>query len=875
MVCNINNIDVDWIKDVDKITEAKQNAGEATSDGKIFTSQAAAKRFDTPVGSEPAGPHETGRTWFANDADGTVRIWNGSEFKRIARDGAYQELITEAQQDAGEATGDGSVFTSQAAARRFDTFVQTSPPSAANYEIGKTWVQNDNNKTLSIWDGTTWLSIASGGSFLLQPTIIYVDSVNGNDVTFDGHRIINPMKTIKAAVAQANTPVAASSSSISAGTYNNTTGLVTLTTSSNHGLAAGQAITLANLLWTCTDGSGSATFPEAGDPQRFVASVISNTQFTVQMEPTAKAHQYTSGGTVSTDAGFLGDGWVIYCAPGVYMEEGPITIQARNLSIVGASIRSTFIHPTSATEEESLFLADSGFYLTNFTIAGLKASGARGGAGSVDPDATYGLPGSQAWAVRFREAGQPAGAPAPVIRKSPYIQNCTHFADSGINNDNFNPANLPGEGGDTSSDPCGGGILIDGAAVAANSPLRSFVVDSFTQIALNGPGCLATNNGYAQLVSFFGTFCWYHAKSIKGGQLNLSNCTTDFGQYGLVAHGKSSAPIMSATVDSIVADKATIIPLRDFTKGTLWEPPRVLTPADHMVVKVNGVLYPILTVATAAHGYDVTIFKPAGEAGDADAFTNGGVDGSISAGTTAQFYLQSYVSTAGHTFEYAGSGTDYSAHPDFGGVPDNTKQTVELGGEGTAGSRLAYVNGGRVWRSSTDENGNFSVGETLTVNQKTGEIIVLPEAIVQDFIVRDDIDLRGFGIIQDPSNAGSDTPIRIEPSGTGQIVLGSTDVDSNGDRIKVAPILAPIREADPDGFNYDVVSQKDLGYDPGEIPLSSMLGRLAFTDKTTVISLSNNIPGPDELSFKLNGNDLIISVTKTDGTSLSATITLS
>ena len=83
-------------------------------------------------------------------------------------------------------------------------------------------------------------------------------------------------------------------------------------------------------------------------------------------------------------------------------------------------------------------------------------------------------------------------------------------------------------------------MLIDGEAVDPASPLRSFVVDSFTQIALNGPACLATNNGYAQLVSFFGTFCWYHAKSLKGGQLNLSNCTTDFGEYGLIADGKSA-----------------------------------------------------------------------------------------------------------------------------------------------------------------------------------------------------------------------------------------------------------------------------------------------------------------------------------------------
>ena len=84
--------------------------------------------------------------------------------------------------------------------------------------------------------------MASGGTFLSQPTIIYVDAINGDD-EFDGHRIISPMRTIRAAVAQANTP----------------------------------------------DGNG----------------------------------------------GYIGDGWIIYCAPGVYQEEAGIEVYARNLSIKG------------------------------------------------------------------------------------------------------------------------------------------------------------------------------------------------------------------------------------------------------------------------------------------------------------------------------------------------------------------------------------------------------------------------------------------------------------------------------------------------------------------------------------------------------------
>ena len=73
----------------------------------------------------------------------------------------------------------------------------------------------------------------------------------------------------------------------------------------------------------------------------------------------------------------------------------------------------------------------------------------------------------------------------------------------------------------------GGGIIVDGSVPNSASPLRSFVVNEFTQVNLDGPGMLVCNNGYAQAVSFFGLFCHYHAKALNGGQLNLSNCTTD------------------------------------------------------------------------------------------------------------------------------------------------------------------------------------------------------------------------------------------------------------------------------------------------------------------------------------------------------------
>ena len=99
---------------------------------------------------------------------------------------------------------DDKVSTNKAADTQFSTLVQPLTPAGTSWPVGKTWLQNDVNKTLSVWNGSSWLGVASGGTFTTQPTTIYVDSSNGAD-TNDGHRIINPKKTIKASVQRRST----------------------------------------------------------------------------------------------------------------------------------------------------------------------------------------------------------------------------------------------------------------------------------------------------------------------------------------------------------------------------------------------------------------------------------------------------------------------------------------------------------------------------------------------------------------------------------------------------------------------------------------------------------------------------------------------
>ena len=821
-------------------------------------------------------------------------------------------LITEAEMRdniTGPGWTDLKLATAGASKRYFNTLVQpTVPDPSEEWEEGKLWYSEltDGTYKLNVRADGLWKTIGTGGTSIpFTPRFTLFVDTQGND-TNDGLTPNTAFRTIRRAVEETNTTLPVTDTQVTDATYNKQSGFVTITTNIAHGLIGGQKFKLDPMLWHCGDVSKTAQFPSVSSKTFRVSGISNSNVFTAYVGLSDFDHTYiapSDGGIaaqVKPIAVTKGDGYTIKVAPGAYAEEFPIDIKAKNLAIIGSSLRNTYVHPTlegvrddgrrnnevvgkqndidiHLNEVQVMFNMDSGSYLTGFTFAGLKSQGVRG-SGSVDPDPTYGLPGQQGWVAAHR--------PGSSITKSPYIQNCTHFSDLQTDNANFDTNNLKGEGGDISSGPCGGGILVDGTRVNVSSPLRSFVVDSFTQIALDGPGVLCKNNGYAQLVSFFGTFCFYHAKATTGGQLNLSNCTTDFGKYGLIADGKSALPIFSASVKQDTAKGDLFLPVNSLTKGTAWEAPRELVPLDHMVMEIlepgqaagDGDLYPILESNKTSDGYQIKLFTPGpGDINPKNIFTNQGLINEALSTYTVNFYLQSYISTGGHTMEFVGSGTDYRAHPDFGGVPEPNNQVIEFGGQESTDapnvSRLRYVNGGRVWLSSTDENGNFKVGDTFQVDQKTGQISIDDGAIAErPLIIEDDIDLAGYKIWQDPATAGNPKEIQLLPSGDGDVVLGGITYDSDGNREDPAALREPILEHGlDDDRKWPVVTQRDLGYDADEIPVSCLLGQLAFTDTAPAVSATKSPPLSNELKFEVSGNSLIIKYQPADGSAVKTT----
>jgi len=120
--------------------------------------------------------------------------------------------------------------------------------------------------------------------------------------------------------------------------------------------------------------------------------------------------------------------------------------------------------------------------------------------------------------------------------RSPYIRNCTNFMPLSI------------------------GMKIDGNHATASTigaDLKSMVCDSFTQYNEAGIGVSITNNGYAQLVSIFTINCDIAIYCDTGGQCDLTNSNSSFGNFGLMAVGLGATEFTGKvnTTTTIETDK--------------------------------------------------------------------------------------------------------------------------------------------------------------------------------------------------------------------------------------------------------------------------------------------------------------------------------
>jgi hypothetical protein len=245
----------------------------------------------------------------------------------------------------------------------------------------------------------------------------------------------------------------------------------------------------------------------------------------------------------------------------------------------------------------------------------------------------------------------------------------------------------------------------------------------------------------------------FHLKTKNGGQANLAASTTDFGNYSLIADGRSTSAIFTAATTATASANDTTFTINAPTAGSNWHG-SATRPQDNMLVDIGGNTYPVLSAVAAGSGWTVTISRP----DPANLSQNLGLQNNVASGASATFYLRSMIASSGHTMEYVGSGTDYRALPENGGVPNEDRQKTEL-------------NNGKIWAAVTDHKGKFIVGDTFSVDQQTGFIetgsgsFAIPRLIV-------DLDLNGNNISDSTGNVVINDTLSMNSN---KIVAGQLD----------------------------------------------------------------------------------------------------
>ncbi len=552
---------------------------------------------------------------------------------------------------------------------------------------------------------------------------------------------------------------------VSGAVYNNNTGnLIIESSGSTIDLEVGTLVNLRNLRFTCTDGTKS--YPSNPDYLYEVKQIISDDSILVNVGIATQLHTFDPVSTALDVPQFqeLPRKFTVHVGtvgfPHIYQEGGTVWKQ------------DPFQTPQSGTQLRDVSIQDDPTQLTNSTpnACANVFSAIENTVGVIttiidvgfeDSGISVRYPGNDGKGVDSIDLMSSQGV-GNIVR-GPYIRNCTNFVPKsiGMRMDGFDA-----EPGDEIS---------NGVQGTSN-------VDSFTQFNPGGIGCSISNGTYQQLVSIFTICCDQAIVADSGAQLDLTNSNSSFGRLGLVARGIGDAK--SKCIDrytGIVAEEAEIeddtvvirgvgekrpydgqgiffgelfrevirIDVTDEGSGYDDENPPVAnvdlptgpsgikaevspTVLGGKVVSIelisNGNQYrdisPKVTIAPprdpeGRQAEAIAITEPiyydvdrssAPEEGTVRVVFKQRLNNTVSIGTTVFFSRLSLQIASSHSFEYIGSGNEINgARPSQGGVPIKANEIVKQ-------------EGGSIVYTSTDQAGNFNIGDDFIINQFTGTV---------------------------------------------------------------------------------------------------------------------------------------------------------
>lgn len=216
--------------------------------------------------------------------------------------------------------------------------------------------------------------------------------------------------------------------------------------------------------------------------------------------------------------------------------------------VIKASHRTVFVRPNPGYEERNVFRMGSGCFIEGVMFEGWRLDSL------TNP--------TEGFAVSFR--------PGAVIRRVPYAHKIAvrsiptwGVIAPPLDRNNANP-----------EVPRGGGVVLaDGLVCSQYSIFPNIMTWGATPVTPNGIGYCAKNGGLINAVNAVSMWSHKHFQALGGGQIILSACSTQFGDYSLHAKGyrhivyptevNVTLTPQPAAADAIAAAEADLI-------NTMW-----------------------------------------------------------------------------------------------------------------------------------------------------------------------------------------------------------------------------------------------------------------------------------------------------------------
>jgi hypothetical protein len=213
---------------------------------------------------------------------------------------------------------------------------------------------------------------------------------------------------------------------------------------------------------------------------------------------------------------------LIDIAPGIYETEGHIDMPDH--TVIRSAHRTSIFRPKPGFEERNVFRMGSGCFIEGLLFEDWRLD---------DMDNP-----TEGFAVSFR--------PGAVIRRAPYAHKiaCRTTPYWGVvppplDRENANP--LIGRGM--------GVALADGDVCSPYSIFPNIMTWGATPVSHNGIGYCAKNGGLINAINAVSIWQHKHFYALNGGQIILSSCSTQFGDYTMVSKGARNV---------IVPDEVTV-----------------------------------------------------------------------------------------------------------------------------------------------------------------------------------------------------------------------------------------------------------------------------------------------------------------------------